>query len=163
MCSTRLAGNTRRKNDVKRSPSAHHRTNLSSYIFATNACIDNRKKKTKLVKQQYLLHTSLQYGKFRPTNGRHRFGSLGHPSKFQRVSRRGFVKPHLHDNRLYRVNKHPTGCQSGCETGLTTGFTTGLTTGCIVYTNIYPVVKPLSNRFDNRFDNRLYRVNGALL
>ena len=48
--------------------------------------------------------------------------------------------PRLHDttgcldNRLYRVNKHPTACQ----------------------TELY-------NRFDNRFDNRLYRVNGALL
>jgi len=37
------------------------------------------------------------------------------------------------DNRLFRVNKHPTGCQTG-----------------------------LYNRIDNRFDNRLYRVNGAL-
>jgi len=73
------------------------------------------------------------------------------------------------DNRLYRVNKHPTGGKTGCQTGLTTvlneqplfvqsvvtpGCTTGLTTGCIhdtavcqtgctVYTNIYPVVKPV--------------------
>jgi len=30
------------------------------------------------------------------------------------------------DNRLYRVNKHPTGCQSGCQKGLTTGLTTML-------------------------------------
>jgi len=50
-------------------------------------------------------------------------------------------------NRLYRVNKHPTGCHTGCQTGLTTvlneqplfvqpvvkwGCTTGLTTGCTV-------------------------------
>jgi len=35
------------------------------YIFATKACIDNRKK---LVKQQYLLHMSLQYGELRPTS-----------------------------------------------------------------------------------------------
>ena len=28
---------------AKNSPSAHHRTTLSSYIFATEACIDNRK------------------------------------------------------------------------------------------------------------------------
>jgi len=26
------------------------------------------------------------------------------------------------DNRLYRVYKHPTGCQTGCQTGLTTGW-----------------------------------------
>jgi len=25
------------------------------------------------------------------------------------------------DNRLYRVNKHPTGCQISCHTSLTTG------------------------------------------
>ena len=28
----------------QKSPSGHHRTNLSGYIFATTACIDNRKK-----------------------------------------------------------------------------------------------------------------------
>ena len=36
----------------------HHRTRFSGYIFATKACVDNLKK---LVKQQYLLHTSSQY------------------------------------------------------------------------------------------------------
>jgi len=40
MCCTRLTGNTARK----KSPSAHHRTTLSGYIFATKARIDNRKK-----------------------------------------------------------------------------------------------------------------------
>ena len=34
---------------------------------------------------------SPQYGELRPTNGCHRFGSLRHSSKFQRVSRLGFV------------------------------------------------------------------------
>ena len=47
----RLAANA----GPKKSPSGHHRTNLSGYIFATNACIDNRKK---ILKQQYLLHMS---------------------------------------------------------------------------------------------------------
>jgi len=32
-----------------------------------------------------------QYGELRPTNGWDRFGSFGHPSKFQRVSRLAFV------------------------------------------------------------------------
>jgi len=48
----------------------------------------------KLVKQQYciyLLHKSPQYGELRPTNGWDRFSSLGHPNKFQRVSRLAFV------------------------------------------------------------------------
>jgi len=44
-----LVENTGRKNYVKKSSSAHHRTNLSGYIFATKAHIDNRKK---VVKQQ---------------------------------------------------------------------------------------------------------------
>ena len=51
ICCTRLAGNTVDKNDAKKSPSAHHHTNLSGSIFATKACIDSRKK---VVKQQYL-------------------------------------------------------------------------------------------------------------
>ena len=34
---------------------------------------------------------SSQYGELRPTNGGDRFGSLGYPSKFQRVSRLAFV------------------------------------------------------------------------
>jgi len=45
----------------------------------------------KLVKQQYLLHMSSQYGKLRPTTGWDRSGSLGHPSKFQWVLHLGFV------------------------------------------------------------------------
>jgi len=45
----------------------------------------------KLLKQQYLLHMSAQYGELRPTNGWDRFTTLGQPSKFQPVSRLGFV------------------------------------------------------------------------
>ena len=41
------------KKIAKKTSSAHHRTTLSGYIFATKAYIDNRKN---LVKQQYLLH-----------------------------------------------------------------------------------------------------------
>ena len=65
-CCTRLAENTGRKKSRQKSPSGHHRTNLSGYIFAMKARIDNPKK---LLKQQYLLHMSLQYGELRPTNG----------------------------------------------------------------------------------------------
>jgi len=39
---------------------------LMGYIFATKAHIDNR---IKIVKQQYLLHKSSQYGERRPSNG----------------------------------------------------------------------------------------------
>jgi len=64
---------------LKNSPSGHHRTYLSGYIFATKSWIDNRKND---VKQQYHPHMSLQYGEIRPTSGWDRFVSLGHPSKF---------------------------------------------------------------------------------
>jgi len=72
----------------KTSQSEHHRTTLSGYIFATKACIYNRKKP---VKQQYLLQMSLQYGELRPTNGWDGLASLEHPIIFQWVSRLGSV------------------------------------------------------------------------
>jgi len=72
---------------TQKSPSGHNRTTLSGYIFATEACIDTGKN----VKQQYLLHMSSQYGELRPTSSWNRFVSLGHPSKFQRLSRLGSV------------------------------------------------------------------------
>ena len=44
-CCTRLAENTARtQKSRQKSPSGHHRTTLSGYIFATKARIDNRKK-----------------------------------------------------------------------------------------------------------------------
>jgi len=72
----------------KKSPSRHHRTTLSGYVFATKACIDNRKKN--LVKQQYLLQMSL-HGVLQPTNGWDQLAGLGHPIIFQRVLRLGSV------------------------------------------------------------------------
>jgi len=39
MCCTRLPENT----GCKKSPSVHHRTTLSGYIFGTKAYVDNRK------------------------------------------------------------------------------------------------------------------------
>ena len=45
----------------------------------------------KFLKRQYRPNTSSQYGELRPTNGWDRFGNLGHPSKFQRVSHLGSV------------------------------------------------------------------------
>jgi len=40
---------------------------LSGYIFATKARNDNQEKK--IVKQQYVLHMSPQYGELQPTSG----------------------------------------------------------------------------------------------
>ena len=51
---------------AKNSPSGHHRTILSGYIFAIDAHIYSRKKH---VKRQCLLHMSSQYGELRITNG----------------------------------------------------------------------------------------------
>ena len=82
MCCTRLAANT----GHKKSPSGHHRT-TSSAISSQLRHVSTIGKK--LVKQQYLLHMSAQYGELRPTSGWDRSGSLGHPCKFQRVSRLG--------------------------------------------------------------------------
>ena len=45
----------------------------------------------KLVKQQYVLHMSPQYGELRPTSGRDRLTSLGYPCKFQLVSSLGSI------------------------------------------------------------------------
>jgi len=45
----------------------------------------------KIIKQQCVLHMSLQYGELQPINGWDLLASLGHPSKFQRVSRLAFV------------------------------------------------------------------------
>ena len=74
MCCMRLTENTRRKMSPKITM-WHHRTNLSDYIFATEARIDNRKK---FVKQQYVLHMSSQYGELRLTSGWDRLTSLRH-------------------------------------------------------------------------------------
>jgi len=70
---------------TQKSTSAHHRTNLSGYMFASKAFIDNGKK---ILKQQHLLHV-VQCGELRSVhyNGWDRLASLGHPSKFQQVSR----------------------------------------------------------------------------
>jgi len=56
----RLGGNAGPKM-AKNSPSGHHRTTLSGYIFATKARIDNRKKNL-LNNNVDLPHTSSQYG-----------------------------------------------------------------------------------------------------
>jgi len=68
MCATRLAENAVPKKVAK---NRHLGTiaqlcQATRYIFATNARIDNRKK---LVKQQYVLQMSPQYGEHRLTNG----------------------------------------------------------------------------------------------
>jgi len=43
-CTVHMARGSLKIQDAKKSPSGHHRTTLSGYIFATKARIDNRKK-----------------------------------------------------------------------------------------------------------------------
>jgi len=86
MCCMRLAGNTGRK----KSPSEHHRTSLSGCISATKARIVNRKKNLLNSNNQCPPHAA-QYGELRLTSGWDLLESLGHPCRFQRVSRLGSV------------------------------------------------------------------------
>jgi len=82
MCCTWLAENTGRKSDTKIAQICPAVSSQLRHISTIGK---------KLVKQQYLFHMSLQYGERRPTNGGDRLGSLGHPSKFQRISSLAFV------------------------------------------------------------------------
>jgi len=72
---------------AKKSPSAHHRTSLSGYIFATKARIDNWKKNllssnTSSTGPDNMVNFGPLAFEIDPVTG-----SLRHPRKFQRVSR----------------------------------------------------------------------------
>ena len=85
---TRLAANTGRKKVAKN----RHLGTMAQLCQAIS--LQLRHVSTigkKLVKQQYLLHMLPQYGVLRSTRGWDRFGSLGHPSYFQRLPRLGSV------------------------------------------------------------------------
>jgi len=84
MSCTWLAENTERKNGAKN----RHLGTIAQLCRAISSQL--RHVSTigkKLVKQQYLLHMTLQYGELRHTSDWDRFVSLGRPSKF----RRGFT------------------------------------------------------------------------
>ena len=79
MCCTRLAANTGPKKVAKN----RHLGTILQLCQAIS--LQLRHVSTigkKLVKQQYLLHMSPQYGELRPTSGWDRFVSLGHPGNF---------------------------------------------------------------------------------
>ena len=69
-------------------------------------------------------------------------------TRYNRLSNRLYDR---FNNRLCRVNKHPTGCEKGCQTGLTTSLTTVLNEQPLF---VQPVVKPHCNRIDNRLYTR---------
>jgi len=87
MCCMWLAANTGRK----KSPKICHLGTIVQLCRAVSSQLRHISTTGKKFKQQYLLHLCSQYGERRPTNGWDRFISLGHSSKFQRVSRIGFV------------------------------------------------------------------------
>jgi len=90
MCCTRLAANA----GPKISPKIRHLRTIAQLCRAIGLSSQLRHVSTigkKFLKQQYLLQRSSQYGELRPTNGWDLLAGLGHPSKFQRVSRLGFV------------------------------------------------------------------------
>ena len=88
MCGTRLAENVGPKKVAK---NRHLGTiaQLCQAISSQPRHVSTIRKKR--VKQQYVLKMFPQYGEYRPTNGWDRFGSLGHPIKFQRLSRFALV------------------------------------------------------------------------
>jgi len=84
----RLAKNTGRKNDAKN----RHLDTIAQTCRAMSSQVRHISTiEKKLVKRQYLLHMSSQYGQLRPTSGWDRFVGLRHPSKFQRLSLLGSV------------------------------------------------------------------------
>ena len=89
MCCTRLAANTGHKKSSKN----RHLGTIAQLCRAISSQL--RHVSTigeKLIKQQYLLHMSSQYGELQqPISSWDRFVSLGHPCKFQRVSGLGNV------------------------------------------------------------------------
>ena len=87
MCCTRLAGNAGPKNRQKFAIWGPSHKFVGPYL--RKWCMYRQSEKK--FKQQCLLHMFSHYGELRPTSGWDRFVSLGHPSKFQRVSRFGFV------------------------------------------------------------------------
>jgi len=88
MCCTRLAEHT----GCKQSPKNRHLGTITQLRWAI--CLQLRHVSTiekKLVKHQYLLHMSPQYGELRPTSSWDPSGSLKHPCKFQWLSRFGSI------------------------------------------------------------------------
>jgi len=88
MCCTRLAGNAGPKIAISAPLDTIAQLCRAISSQLTHASINNGKN---VVKQQYLLQMSSQYGELRPTNGWDRVFSFEYLCKFQRVSRLGSV------------------------------------------------------------------------
>jgi len=88
MCCTRLAEKYRTQKSPKIVIWAPSQP-LSGYIFATKACIDNRKKN--LLNSNTFSTCSDNYGELQPTSGWDLLVSLRYPCEFHWVSRLGSV------------------------------------------------------------------------
>jgi len=78
-CCKQLAGNTGRKNDTKN----RHLGTIAQLCRAVSSQVKHVPTiGKKLVKQQYVVHMSSQYGEFRPTSGCNWLTSLGTPANF---------------------------------------------------------------------------------
>jgi len=87
-CCTRLAENTGLKKVAKN----HHLGTIAQLCWAISSQLRHVSTIGKTsVKQQCLPHMTSQYGELRPNSGCDLLASLGHPCKFQRVSRLGSV------------------------------------------------------------------------
>jgi len=84
---------------AKNSPSWHHPTTLSGYIFATKAHIDNRKK---IVKLQYLLHMSPNMVNFGPLAAGICWRVWGTPANFNWIH---VLAPLLHGTLVLGVSQ----------------------------------------------------------
>jgi len=73
-------------------------------------------------------------------------------TRYNRLSNRLYNR---FDNRLYRVNKHPTSCQTGGQTGLYNRFDSRL------YTRYSRLSNWLSNGFDNRLNVCIHDTTGC--
>ena len=94
MCCTRLA----EIQDVK----IRHLRTIAQLCRAISSYLRHLSTVGKIVKQQYLLHKSSQYGEVRPTSGWDQLKSSGHPSKFQRFR---VLASLLHRRRLTEANQ----------------------------------------------------------
>jgi len=87
MCRTWVGGNA----GPKTLPKILHLGTIAQLCRAISSQLRHVSKIGKIVKQQYLLHMSPQYGKLRPTSSWDLLAGMEHPRKFQRVSRLGSV------------------------------------------------------------------------
>ena len=76
---------------TKKSPKSRHLSTIAQLCRAISSQLRHVSTIGKNFRQQYLLHMFPQYSELWPTNAWDRFGSLGHPCKFQPVSRLGSV------------------------------------------------------------------------